>query len=168
MKLKLIVIFLIIIAGVNCSKEIDKEKFEGVYRSARSLSAATKVGVNRFQFTQLLTAFATEYSMVKNKGETKKEKDLIANYQFLLSIYYLSSELWDLKFERQEWVGEITIPTDKFKDLEESLKLVRIPYVTRTNYYGGKTIQIGEDSIQYIWTFADLLLEKIDAPLNKN
>jgi hypothetical protein len=71
------------------------EKFEGVYKAAKALSAATEVGVNRVEFKQLLSTFTAQLSILEDEALTPEETLLLRGYKDVENIYRACNEMWD-------------------------------------------------------------------------
>lgn len=74
---------------------IEKNKFEGVYRAAKTIASAANVGVNFMKFNELLQNFETELSILKDKKLTGEEEKISELYGQASKMYEDSLTLWD-------------------------------------------------------------------------
>jgi len=94
---KVIIPFLIslfFLTSCGISPQIDKKKFDSVYRITKEIDGATKVGIAYLNFGELLRKFSSEIEITKDKISTKQEKDFLVLYENVLECYQDSLTLW--------------------------------------------------------------------------
>lgn len=71
---------------------INQAKFAGLYKTGKAIQAATKVGVNKIRFGQLLQEFATELEIAKDVVKTPREKEVFSQYETAGASYAYSAD----------------------------------------------------------------------------
>jgi hypothetical protein len=87
---------------------IDQQKFEALYRSAKTMQASLSVGLTYVKFGELKQALATEISIAADKASSEREKALVAAYADILTTLQDSAALWEkqIKDHNPELVRE--------------------------------------------------------------
>jgi hypothetical protein len=67
-----------------------------VYRAAKTINAATSVGVTYAKFGDLVQNLATEISIAEDKVTTARERTVLEKYKAVLLAYKLSNDEWTL------------------------------------------------------------------------
>ena len=159
----LLCLFVFIVLLVSRSRpQIDRAKFEPVYRSAKGVEVSIiQVGLNYARMGELIQGFATEISIAEDRTETNAERLLVARYDEALTIPRDSATLWkdQIELSKFEWlkgylpceVGEIEIIADKYRLQKEEEDLAKI---------GPKQWFIRSDSIQTLWTLAEAKIQE--------
>lgn len=88
------------VLSLGCARGVDQQKFDGVYRSGKSLEAALSVGVNYLRFGELVQAYATEVSIAQDKATNAAERDLVKLYAEALAGCQDSLLIWKLKLDQ--------------------------------------------------------------------
>ena len=78
---------------------IDKAKFEGLYRAAKTIQVSTSVGVNYLEFGKLLRNYATELSIANDRITSEGERELWNYFNKSYEMYEQSHFLWKDKIE---------------------------------------------------------------------
>lgn len=156
-------------------QSITLSAFEGLYRAAKNLQGATAAGVTLVKFGEYLQAFATELSIVKDRGHLNEaDQQLLAVFQDAYSDYDLSATLWKLKIGAHDdvWKGEIPIYHEGSAGTEAGaagdafLKVAskyRIPVSDHVLSGGHGYKAIPGDSPQRIWASASSKMEQASA-----
>jgi hypothetical protein len=175
---------------------VDKEKFRGIYRSAKAIEGAAVAGVSYLKFRELLQDLTTELLIVKDSVKDGPNVKLLKIYSDVLDIYKDSGTLWqeqiddvkDYPLLPQGCILEAGLIADKYK-------LTTYPLVVKSEIRsepsnGGydvdqgpvpaepfghvigvqeKTIgkYVSGDSIQLLWDLAEKKLEEANAILNE-
>lgn len=167
MKIQYFPLILLVVVSAACSKQkemtgpqFDHAKFEPVYRAAKSIQAATSVGLNYQKTGELLQNFATEILIAKDKTESDGERLLVARYEEALPIFKHSLALWKEQIDssKYEWLkgylsceGDVAVIADKYKLKKEEKDLAGV---------GKKLSVIPASSVQVLWLQADLKLQE--------
>ncbi|MDP2924202.1 MAG: hypothetical protein Q8O30_10870 [Candidatus Omnitrophota bacterium] len=149
----------------NSMTNIKKNKFEGVYRAAKTIVSAVNVGVNFMKFNELVQNFETELSILKDKKLTGAEERISELYDQASKMYEDSLALWDAMIRHNvDKPGHMT-GTDKriLLALLPMLAKYGIEVKTEETFserWGKSTIYfLPKNSLQLIWSKAQ---EEID------
>ncbi len=93
-------------APVAAQPDPRPEVYEPVYRVATELRSAQEVGTNRQRFGELLSKFATEVTMAKDRARSAKEQLVVGGYEEVLQTYKDAAKIWDVKISIPE-IGQI-------------------------------------------------------------
>ena len=149
-------------------KGIDKQKFDAVYRAAKSVKEATGVGVNFPRYSELVQTFATEVSIARDKASSPGEQALAQRFASVLAAYRDSVTLWQHKIGdastnflgRQIMVAISRVGTGEMLEDPEMRRIVDTYKITTqtisTGAGGGKAITINPVSVQIPWIMADM------------
>jgi hypothetical protein len=81
----------------GCSREPDH--LEALYRSARSVNAATAVGVNYAALGDLVRALATEVMIANDRAGNGPDKAVVTAFEKVLLDYKESLDAWKRKID---------------------------------------------------------------------
>lgn len=144
---------------VGCTPKIDQNKYENLHRAAKTIEAATAVGVNYQKFGELLQNLSAEFSIANDKAKSDTEKELLKEYLDVLMTYQESATIWKKKITstRYDWIpsGQVLVESE----LRPIISKYSLP--TESHIFTGiKFETISENSIQVIWGKASERLEK--------
>jgi hypothetical protein len=141
----------------------DQAKFEALNRAAKSVQAATSIGITYPDFGKQLQSFATELSLTSDRIKTDGDKKLLEMYRTVLADYKDSLLLWSIKIKSSDklWLGQIMISVgnQRIPELEVLVSKYSLPTTKYNNIRGG-WIGTSPDGIQKIWVSADEDLKK--------
>ena len=146
--------------ATGCAPRVDHKDFEPLYRSGKTTSSATEIGVNYNAFSGLVQGLAAEVSIANDRADNKAEKEMAKAYQQALAAYRDSLVVWKNSIDgsRYDFIpkGEIYV--------EDELRPIIAKYSLPTQ---GRSIEttghqfetIPESSIQVIWASTDKFLK---------
>jgi Short C-terminal domain len=149
-------------------KGIDKQKFDGVYRAAKSVKEATGVGVNFPRYSELVQTLATEVSIARDKASSPGEKALAERFARVAAAYRDAATLWQHKISDasttflygQIMVAISRVGTGEMLEDPEMRRIVDTYKITTqtisTGAGGGRAITINPVAVQIPWIMADL------------
>lgn len=145
-------------------KGIDKQKFDGVYRAAKSVKEATAVGVNFPRYSELVQALATEASIASDKASSPGERALAHRFASVVTAYRDSVTLWQHKiqdagvsFLSGQILVAIAVGAGEIHEDSEMRRIVdayKINTQTISTAGGGKAITISPVAVQIPWIMA--------------
>jgi hypothetical protein len=147
---------------------IDKQKFDAVYRAAKSVKEATAVGVNFTRYSELVQALATEASIARDKATSPGEQTLAQRFAGVVTAYRDSATLWQHKIgdastdflRGQIMVAISRLGTGEMLEDPELRRIVDTYKITTqtisTGAGGGTAITISPIAVQIPWIMADL------------
>ena len=92
---------------LTVDQPVDQRKFELLYRSAKSIEAATSVGLSLSELTKLVQSMKTEASIARDKANNEAENLLVNRFQDVLDSYEFSADAWRLKIGFNEHAEEL-------------------------------------------------------------
>lgn len=158
----------VLVACIFACDNVDKAKFDQAYRAAKAIEGAASVNVTFNQFRELLQSYSTEVTILKDKINTKNEKEqrIFKLHQNALQAYSDSMTLWQEKIETSFVV--VTCEEDQCKryrnygitilestdedEAEVSAKKLGITVRTPEPLYIVKDPDV---AIQQAWTYAE-------------
>lgn len=172
--------FLLVLSFLMCScagaADIDRTKFDTIYRVTKEIEGASNVGVSYNDFSKLIQDFSTAIEIAKDAISTEKEQQLLVNYESALECYTDSLTLWyiiihydiDNAYEMQGSRGEMhpqirnTIPLLNKYGMEPEQVVFEWFDEKRRSYVAPK------QAVQKIWLQAFIRIEEANKILLKN
>ncbi len=159
---------IVLIVSAGCTSRFDRKKFDAVNTAALAVKKAFDGGATYKQVGQLIEAFSREITVLRGGGAMSgREKDLLADYSFLLSIYRDGYLLWRCQRESEKYgfipKGLIYV----WQDVDPLVEKYGIP--TESHLYGPTQApwrSIPGDSLNKVWASADTQLKVIEGLLN--
>jgi hypothetical protein len=144
---KALVVILPVLLFAGCGSGIDQKKFENVNRAAKSVDAATGIGINHQDFTNLLQKFAAEISILRDQIKSEKEKTVFDAYAKVLEAYQDSNTVWINEIEDGDH------PVRIISELAPIVERYNLPTKTYEGVMGGyeQGLVSPGQSIRIIW-----------------
>ncbi len=146
--------------------KIDKQKFEKVYRAAKTLTATIEGGISYLKLQELNQDFLTEISIAEDSVTTEKEKEVIELYKTAYSNYSISETVWEaiIKYNLDNYGHQYPYKSklifEKLKLIIEQFGLVLIPKQTE---YDGVMYKLPKSELSKIWVVANEYVGKANA-----
>lgn len=138
--------------------EIDRGKFDGLYRATKAIDAAVAVSVTNPEFRKLLQAGATELSIAKDRAKTPDEIKVVDLFSQALSVYRDSLGLWDAQMKEENVIEKTAIVcAGEVADIAAKNGLEPV------EWSHPKIPVIPRDSLQYLWALAGVKLRKANS-----
>lgn len=97
------------VAFAACSPRYDAALLSAPIRSASEVLAATDVGANVQQFSDLVIKFSSEMDLVKGKAQTPQEKEVLQHLDDGLTAYKDSLRAWRAKIAQESYSDSPTL-----------------------------------------------------------
>ncbi len=161
----LILLVMVALFSAACSEApgIHKEKFAKLAQAAHEVKASLAAGASCRQVDESLQRLSSEIGAVKNTLTSEREKNLLAAYSDLSTIYQDGLLLWKYKirFARFAFVPKGRIYVGQ--DVEPIV--MKYHFTTESHLYHSTQQywkSIAEDSIRIIWDNADSQFKVIE------
>jgi hypothetical protein len=159
---------MIILITISCSPKTDQDKFNNLNYAAKSVQGAITVGVNYVEYGALLQKYSTELLLLKNNNLIGYELDSYNLYKEALEIFIDARKIWEVKIEspKYNWIPKNNIfPLVGLTDIINKYGL-KIDEIKDSS--GKKWSTISSDSIQILWSKAELKISQAEKLILKN
>lgn len=166
---KTTIIFFLFVFIIGCSPRIDRNKFDKLYRSAKSIEGAISIGVIYPKFVELLQNCASEILIIKNEDMTPEELKLFNIYVEALGIFSDSLKIWKNGIEgaKYDWIPKGRVYVEKELGLIiEKYKIPTEDHELKATRHKWKSIS--DKSIQIVWIYAGDKLKEADKLIISN
>lgn len=146
--------------------KIDKQKFEKVYRAAKTLTATIEGGISYLKLQELNQGFLTEISIAEDSVITGKEKEVIELYKTAYETYKICEAVWraiikyNLDNYGHQYPGQAKSIFETLKPIIEQFRLVLIP---KESKYSGLMHELHTSELSKIWVVANEYIDKANA-----
>lgn len=146
--------------------KIDKQKFEKVYRAAKTLTATIEGGISYLKLQELNQDFLTEISIAEDSVTAGKEKEVIALYKTAYLNYSISETVWEaiIKYNLDNYGHQYPYKSklifEKLKPIIDEFGLVLIP---KESKYSGLMHELHTAELRKIWVVANEYIDKANA-----
>ena len=152
---KIITLILLSFTLASCNNlsqinQTNKAKFTSVYRAAKEIEGAAKVGVSYNDLTRLTQEFSSEIAIVKDKVSKDEDRNILAMYEAALECYEDSLTLWNKIIEYKLNEGGEGAPA-----IIDTLRPLLIKYDIQLQYDNNSSITvIPKSALGSIWAEA--------------
>ncbi|MBU4467353.1 MAG: hypothetical protein KKC39_01220 [Candidatus Omnitrophica bacterium] len=156
----------IVFKKAEAENKIDKQKFEKVYRAAKTLSATTEGGISYLKLSELNQDFLTEISILEDCVTTEKEKEVLGLYKRAYTTYSISEKVWKhiIKYNldnfAKQYPSQAKKVFDNMKLMIDQFGLVLIP---KESSYSGTMYELHTSQLSKIWNIADEYMNKANS-----
>lgn len=146
--------------------KIDKQKFEKVYRAAKTLTATIEGGISYLKLQELNQNFLTEISIAGDNITAEKEKEVIALYKRAYSNYSISETVWEaiIRYNLDNYGHQYPYKSklifEKLKPIIDEFGLILIPKQTE---YDGIMYRLPKSELSKIWVIAEEDIDRANA-----
>lgn len=146
--------------------KIDKQKFEKVYRAAKTLTATIEGGVSYLKLQELNQDFLTEISIAEDSVITEKEKEVIELYKTAYRTYKICEIVWQaiIKYNLDDYTHQYPSQAksifETLKPIIEQFGLVLIP---KESEYSGLMHELHTSELSKILAVAKEYIDKANA-----
>ncbi len=153
------------------SDKVDKQKFDKVYRAAKTLTASIEGGISYPKLQELNRDFLTEISIAEDSVITDKEKKVIELYRAAYSDYSIGETVWEaiIKYSLDNhWhqhPGKSKLIFEKLKPIIEQFGLV---LVSKQTEYDGTMYELPKTELSKIWIAAKEYIDEANVIILNN
>jgi hypothetical protein len=142
---------LIMLAACSDKKEtVDRTKFEFLYRSAKTIEAATTTGTSLGTFRELMQKASAELSIARDKASGAEDLRIVELFSRAIDAYADSLKLWNTQIELSQQFTD-GIPC------QASVSEIALKYQLKCLSFDAIEY-IPKESLQYLWTLASCRL----------
>jgi hypothetical protein len=136
------------------------DRLEPVYRAAKEIDAATRVGINFARYGELIRTMATELSVATDKLTTEEERRVTDLFTVALRTHQDAGTFWQVQIQKSYYedvyeggVGYSIGGRPPNSELVPLVEKYHLP-IRSWSGYGGRMQSLSKNSIQVIWALA--------------
>jgi hypothetical protein len=146
--------------------KIDKQKFERVYRVAKTLTATVEGGISYLKLQELNQDFLTEISIAEDSVTAGKEKEVIALYKSAYETYKISETVWRaiIKYNLDNYGDQYPNQAKAiFETLKPIIEQFGLVLISKVAYDGDLMHELHTAELRKIWVVANEYIDKANA-----
>ncbi len=157
----------VIFNKVDPKDKVDKEKFERVYRAAKTLTTTIEGGISYLKLQELNQNFLTEISIAEDSVLTEKEKEVIEVYKTAYETYKICETVWRAIIKYNLDASGHEYPDRPAERMLEILKPIieqfGLALIPTKKWPGTGLMELHTSELSKIWIVANEYIDKANA-----